>query len=216
MLIFEDFLHFVTLQFCVIFHCMAMDWTTGRWTAIVERIHSGDGAGIEELYAGVQAVVRGKTLANLSRMTHESCPDDNVHEVLLVVLQAIRYGQLRDPEKLPGFIQTVARRQIVAALRRAAANRRLASRNAPSWADSPEARLTNREKAERLRAALADLSRRDREILERFYFKEQPPEQICGEMNLTGTQFRLYKSRAIAKCSNFVVSRPVPAGLRIA
>lgn len=191
-------------------------WTGRHWTEVVRRIHAGQESGIEDLYSAVQALVRGRNLLNLSRMTHESCVEDHVHEVLLVVLDAIRRRHLRDPEKLPAFIRTVARRQIVAALRRAAANRRLAACGGPSWSDSPEVSLRHREKKECLRAALSGLSHRDREILERFYFKEQPPEQICGEMQLTGTQFRLYKSRAIAKCSNFVVSQPVPAGLRIA
>ena len=43
------------------------------------------------------------------------------------------------------------------------------------------------------------LSERDRDILIRFYLKEQPQEQICKEMALTETQFRLLKSRAKAK-----------------
>jgi DNA-directed RNA polymerase specialized sigma24 family protein len=49
---------------------------------------------------------------------------------------------------------------------------------------------------------LARLKVRDREILERFYYGEQAAEQICSEMHLTPTQFRLYKSRAIARCGD--------------
>jgi DNA-directed RNA polymerase specialized sigma subunit len=46
---------------------------------------------------------------------------------------------------------------------------------------------------------LRGISRRDREILTRFYLYEQTQEQICDEMNLTETQFRLLKSRAKAR-----------------
>jgi DNA-directed RNA polymerase specialized sigma24 family protein len=46
---------------------------------------------------------------------------------------------------------------------------------------------------------LKGISQRDREILTRFYLYEQPQEQICEEMNLTETQFRLLKSRAKAR-----------------
>jgi DNA-directed RNA polymerase specialized sigma24 family protein len=46
---------------------------------------------------------------------------------------------------------------------------------------------------------LRGLSARDREVLTRFYLHEQSQEQICREMNLTGTQFRLMKSRAKAR-----------------
>jgi RNA polymerase sigma-70 factor (ECF subfamily) len=48
-------------------------------------------------------------------------------------------------------------------------------------------------------SVLRELSERDREILVRFYLKEEPQEQICREMSLTETQFRLLKSRAKAK-----------------
>ena len=46
---------------------------------------------------------------------------------------------------------------------------------------------------------LAQLNPRAREVLIRFYLDEQPIEQICDEMALTSTQFRLLKSRAKAK-----------------
>jgi len=39
----------------------------------------------------------------------------------------------------------------------------------------------------------------EREILRRFYLEEQTQEQICAEMGLTETQFRLLKSRAKAR-----------------
>jgi DNA-directed RNA polymerase specialized sigma24 family protein len=47
-----------------------------------------------------------------------------------------------------------------------------------------------------MRSVLMRLTPKDREILTRFYLQEQPQEQICQEMKLTETQFRLLKSRA--------------------
>jgi RNA polymerase sigma-70 factor, ECF subfamily len=64
---------------------------------------------------------------------------------------------------------------------------------------NPEQESLLRQQAELMRSALAALSERDRDILIRFYLKEQPQEQICREMSLTETQFRLLKSRAKAK-----------------
>jgi DNA-directed RNA polymerase specialized sigma24 family protein len=43
------------------------------------------------------------------------------------------------------------------------------------------------------------ISRRDREILRRFYVEEQSQETICEEMGLSYNQFRLLKSRAKAR-----------------
>ena len=39
---------------------------------------------------------------------------------------------------------------------------------------------------------------RDLEILKRLYLDEQSPDQICAEMKLTDTQFRILKSRSKA------------------
>jgi DNA-directed RNA polymerase specialized sigma24 family protein len=46
---------------------------------------------------------------------------------------------------------------------------------------------------------LNSLPKRDREVLARFYLEEQAHGQICREMGLTETQFRLVKSRAKAR-----------------
>jgi RNA polymerase sigma factor (sigma-70 family) len=64
---------------------------------------------------------------------------------------------------------------------------------------NPEQEAIIREKSQLMRSSLQALSERDRDILVRFYLKEQPQEQICQEMSLSETQFRLLKSRAKAK-----------------
>jgi len=64
---------------------------------------------------------------------------------------------------------------------------------------TPEENAMDEQRTELMRRVLKGLSSRDREILTRFYLSEQPQEQICQEMNLTDTQFRLLKSRAKAR-----------------
>jgi len=43
--------------------------------------------------------------------------DDRFHNMVVIVMGAIRLGSLRDPARLMGFVQTVVRRQIGASLR---------------------------------------------------------------------------------------------------
>jgi DNA-directed RNA polymerase specialized sigma24 family protein len=54
---------------------------------------------------------------------------------------------------------------------------------------------------------LNTLPRRDREVLVRFYLQEQSPGQICRDMRLTATQFRLTKSRAKARFTELGLAR---------
>jgi uncharacterized protein (DUF2384 family) len=54
-----------------------------------------------------------------------------------------------------------------------------------------------------METVLNSLPARHREILMRFYLGEQSQDQICAEMGLTETQFRLLKSRAKARFMEF-------------
>ena len=69
------------------------------------------------------------------------------------------------------------------------------------WRLDPERRAVDNERADVVRRVLKGVSRRDREVLRRFYVEEQSQEQICEEMQLTYNQFRLLKSRAKARFS---------------
>jgi RNA polymerase sigma-70 factor, ECF subfamily len=122
----------------------------------------------------------------------------------LTVVKAIRQGELREPERLMGFVRTVVRRQVAGHIERAVSNRRRDAGPEIGFtvADrkpNPEQAAMVHEQTELAKSALSVLSERDRDVLVRYYLNEQSEEQICREMNLTETQFRLTKSRAKAK-----------------
>jgi RNA polymerase sigma-70 factor (ECF subfamily) len=171
--------------------------STVNWGQLVDRIREGDPAGMEELYRLFSRGVR----FYLCRQLGPQELDDKVHDTFLIVLQAIQKGDLREPERLMGFVRTVVRRQVAAHIDQAVHNRRehLDIEFGFAVADSetdPERQAIVQQKADLMERVLRSLSRRDREILTRFYLQEEPQEQICEEMRLTETQFRLLKSRA--------------------
>ena len=173
------------------------------WSVTIEEIRSGNEGGVEPLCAAVSECAR----AQLFQSVEPQAVDDYVQEVLMIVLAAIRSGELRNPECLMGFVRTVTHRQVTVHIRRAIISRRrlisvesTALPRAPSH-ESPEARLRLLERVAAIKSVLERICPRDREILTRFYYEEQDSRQICREMQLTPTQFRLYKSRALAKCS---------------
>ncbi len=126
--------------------------------------------------------------------------EDKVHDTFVIVVQAIRRGDLREPERLMGFIRTVVRRQVAAHIDVAIQSRREhTGLDGPSIIDAssdPEENFIVQQKAELMEKILGGMPKRDREILTRFYLDEQPQDQICREMRLSETQFRLLKSRA--------------------
>jgi RNA polymerase sigma-70 factor (ECF subfamily) len=171
-----------------------------EWGLLVDQIKAGQDAGMEQLYKLFSRGIRYYLCRQLGPQELE----DKVHDTFLIVVNAIRRGDLRDPERLMGFVRTVVRRQVAAYIEQAVHTRREQTdlETGISVADrkqNPEQEAIVRQKAELMKSALEALSKRDRDILVRFYLKEQTQEQICREMALTETQFRLLKSRAKAK-----------------
>lgn len=181
-------------------------------TAYVEQIRQGDPRGIEALchtfYRGIRFF--------MSRHLGRQEADDHAHDAILIVVQAIRRGELRDPARLPGYIRTVVRNLIATQIGRRVQTRcrevgiDCAAQAGDTRAD-PEAAVAAQERTDIMREFLMGLSQRDREVLTRFYLLEQSKPQICQEMSLTETQFRLLKSRAKAR---FVKLAQVEAAVR--
>ncbi len=170
------------------------------WGSLVDRIQRGEHAGMEELYRIFAKGIR----FFLCRQLGPQELDDKVHDTFLIVVQAIQRGDLREPERLMGFVRTVVRRQVAAYIDTVVHSRREetdieVSGRVADRRNNPEQTLVFRQKVELMRAVLNELSEKDREILTRFYLCEQTQEQICEDMNLSDTQFRLLKSRAKAR-----------------
>jgi len=170
------------------------------WSLLVDRIRTGDPAGMEQLYAVFSKGVRYYLWRQLG--AHDL--DDKVHDIFLIVTQSIRRGDLREPERLMGYVRTVLRRQVAAYIEEAVRLRRNEVEIEPALnltdrEISPERRVVDKETQEVAMRVLRSLPTRDREVLVRFYLEEQSAEQICREMELTETQFRLIKSRAKAR-----------------
>lgn len=170
------------------------------WPELVERIKSDDNAAMEELY---RIFSRGVRFSMWRRVGRQDL-DDRVHETFLIVTQAIRNGELREPERLMGFVRTVVRRQIATYIAELIRNRKrridlnLATLLFDRGPD-PEYAAILHEEEELAHHVLLSIAQRDREILIRFYLREQTQRQICQDMSLTDTQFRLLKSRAKAR-----------------
>ena len=170
------------------------------WSRLVDRIKAGDPAGMEQLYA---VFVKGVRFF-LWRQLGPQDLDDKVHDVFLIITQSIKRGELRDPERLMGYVRTVVRRQVAAHIDSAVHARRNHQALDPSLTLSdhqpdPERRAIEKENQDVALRMLGGLPKRDREVLIRFYLQEQSAEEICRDLKLTETQFRLIKSRAKAR-----------------
>ncbi len=171
-----------------------------EWIELVDRIRASETDGMEELYQLFSKGIR----FYLCRQLGPQELDDKVHDTFVVVVQAIRRGELREPSRLMGFVRTIVRRQVAAHIDKVVHTRRdqIDIDSTIRLADpleNPEEKAIFSQRTDLINRVLGELSDRDREILTRFYLLEQPQDQICSEMALTETQFRLLKSRAKAR-----------------
>ena len=170
------------------------------WSQLVDRIRGGDPAGMEQLYG---IFVKGVRFF-LWRQLGPQDLDDKVHDVFLIITQSIQRGELREPDRLMGYVRTVVRRQVAAHIDSAVQARRNLQSIDPAMTLSdhqpdPERKVIEQESQDVALRMLGGLPKRDREVLVRFYLQEQNAEEICRDLKLTETQFRLIKSRAKAR-----------------
>jgi RNA polymerase sigma-70 factor (ECF subfamily) len=170
------------------------------WVDLVERVRNGDPTGMEDLYRVFSKGIR----FYLCKQVGPQDLDDKVHDLFLIIVQSIQKGDLREPERLMGYVRTIVRRNVAAHVDTAVQSRRNQTDMEYGMAlsdfrPSPERRIINEQNMDLAMRILNSLSKRERELLMRIYLQEQSPEQVCSEMELTETQFRLLKSRAKAR-----------------
>ncbi len=148
-----------------------------------------------------------------------------MHDTFLIVLNAIKKGDVREPERLMGFIRTVVRRQVAGYIETAVHARReradlecglvVADRK-----QNPEQAAIKNQEREVIWKALGTLSAKDREAIVRYRIEEQPREQVIREMGLQEdgmsekqgeTRFRLLLNRAEAKLGKIAQKKLVAA-----
>lgn len=169
-------------------------------TDLVRRIVSGDPAAESEL---VQRFSRATSFL-LRRLTRDdSMAEDLYQETFRLVIEKVRGGELREAERLPGFVSSMARNLFLGSTRRDVRRRQRheddpeAAESAPDPAPGQLAGLLARERAATVRRVLAELkNERDREILTRFYIADQDKEAICRDLQLSDLHFNRVLFRA--------------------
>jgi len=177
---------------------------TGDTAGLVARILAGDRAAEDELVARFSHGV----LLLLRRLTRNPALADDLHqETLALVIAKIRRGEVRDPERLAGFIRSTARNLFIADRRKEARYRSLdegdeeeGPRPAATLADpgpAPLDRALAAEEALQVKRLLGELRfDRDRQVLLRFYLSDASKEEICADLGVEPERFNQILFRA--------------------
>ena len=171
---------------------------------IIAQIAAGDRAAETDL---VNRFQRGVTLlARKYARPNESRIADIVQTVLMNTLERLRLGALREAAALPGYLRTCVINEVTMMYR----DRNTTSGEDVSTADGKIAELTTSDTPE-LRASRAQLLRnvvraidslpvpRDRELLIRFYLREESRDEVCAALRIDESHFRRVLHRARAR-----------------
>ena len=172
---------------------------------LVARIQAGDRAAETEL---VERFSHGLLLM-LRRLAQNPTLADDLHqETLSLVVEKVRRGEVREPEKLAGFIRSTARNLFIADRRKEARYRSLDEGGEEDEGPRPVTLLADRgpvpldkvlagEEARQVQRLLGELRYdRDRQVLFRFYLSDQSREEICADLEIEPGHFNQVIFRA--------------------
>jgi RNA polymerase sigma-70 factor (ECF subfamily) len=179
------------------------------WDDWVRRIALGDAESEDRL---VRRYRDGISII-IGRIVHdESVTEDLSQETFRIAIEKIRNGDVREPERLSGFICGVARNLAIEHMRKA---RRSTSQEEVDHAEEvrdpgPDQfeQLLRKERAEIVRRVLGELRvERDRVVLSRFFIAEDDKDQICADLGLTSQQFNSVIFRALKRYKELYIKR---------
>lgn len=184
--------------------------TTSWTTSVVAGILQNDEDAKAELYARIGSGLR----LYFRRQLFTYHVDDLAHNVYVCTLMAIQAGRLREPERLPGYVMTIARRQVIETISQRQQENAIAVplETMPIIDDrpDPEEQFGSARRIELMKKALSKLAPQERDILVRWYLREQTTATICSETGLTEKQVSNRKHRALLKLKSGMRGRLTP------
>jgi RNA polymerase sigma-70 factor (ECF subfamily) len=166
---------------------------------LARRIASAASAGAPdaeaELYRRLAPRVR---LYGLRHLRDEQSAADLTQQVLLMTIERLRNGKVREPERLASFVLGMCR-MVVLDLKRGGWRR---ARVLEQFADDlPRAGLADEPRldAEQLTACLERLSERERSVLVSTFHSERTAIEVAQELGLTAANVRVIRHRALAR-----------------
>lgn len=154
-----------------------------------------DAAAEAALYRRLAPRVR---LYGLRHLRDPHAAADLVQQVLLVTLERLRAGQVREPERIASFVLGTCRMTVLD-LRRGT-RRRAALLD--TWGETAEAFETPEPlalDADRLAACLDALSERERSVVVLSFYAEKGADELGAELSLSPGNVRVIRHRALTR-----------------
>jgi RNA polymerase sigma-70 factor (ECF subfamily) len=162
---------------------------------LARRIAAGsDPAAEAELYRRLAPRVR---LYGLRHLRDPHAAKDLMQQVLLMTIERLRKGQVRDPEKLASYVLGMCRMTVLE-IRRGAWRREqlLEAYGDTESYEAPEPYALNED---RLAKCLEALAERERTVVALTFFADKDGEEVSKDLGITAGNVRVIRHRALGK-----------------
>ena len=169
-------------------------------TAIAAAADGGAQAEESELYRRFARRVR---LYGLKHLRDEAAADDLAQQVLLVTIEKLRAGEVRNPGEIGSFILGTSRMLAGSMTRKTRRREALLAlfHTADRYVDPSDGGSGDIEALER---CLHGLAERDRRVLLLTFYAEKTSAEIAAELGVTGTVVRVARHRALGRLRDCV------------
>ena len=154
-----------------------------------------DTAAEAELYRRLAPRVR---LYGLRHLRDRQAAADLAQEVLLMTLERLRAGEIREPERIASFVLGSSRMSVLEMRRGTRRREALLA----TWGDAAEAFDAPEPIAldpDRLARCLGALPERERSVVVLTFFGDRPADEVGAELAISGGNVRVIRHRALAR-----------------
>jgi len=154
-----------------------------------------DSAAEAELYRRLAPRVR---LYGLRHLRDRDAAADLVQHVLLLTLERLRAGKLREPDRIVSFVLGTSRMTVLE-MRRGTWRRETLLETWGETAEAVDAPEPLALDPDRLARCLEGLSERERSVVVLSFFADKPADEVGAELSISGGNVRVIRHRALAR-----------------
>jgi len=158
-----------------------------------------------ELYRRLAPRVR---LYGLRHLRDEQAAADLMQQVLMMTIEKLRGGQLRESERLASFVFGICR-MVVLDLRRGGARRARLLEQYGEDMPVADAAIAPRLDHERVARCLDQLSERERAVLLMTFYEEKGADEVAGLLGLSAGNVRVIRHRGLERLRGCVTGSEV-------
>jgi RNA polymerase sigma-70 factor (ECF subfamily) len=174
----------------------AVDASDGQLArAVAARAPGASETAESELYRRFAPRVR---LYGLRHLRDEESARDLVQQVMMLTIEKLRRGEVRDPEQIASFVLGTSRTMAIAVRRKDLRHQQLRDKFllAPTAYAAPDAAILDLDRLEQCMAQLAD---RERSVVFLTFYAESSAAAVATDIGVSEGNVRVIRHRALAK-----------------